>query len=357
MGDRSAIEWCDATWNPLIGCARVSEGCRHCYAERMAKRLQAMGQEAYAGTVDHNGRWTGKVSFVQSALDLPFKWRKPRRIFVNSMSDIFHPSVSDSWRNDILHIIKATPRHTYMILTKRPEEMAAYFAWDHGPKYGAPMPANLWLGVSVEDQATADARIPWLLRTPAAVRFASYEPALGPVDFTRVPFTDGDGRHRQDALTGHAYMHGTGRDDNPDMLVRIDKPLLPRLDWVICGGESGPNARPMHPDWARGVRDQCAETRVPFFFKQWGEWLPDSQFQSAGIDDDPECSRFECAFWDPDFDKWEMVGRAIWCDWNDYPEDSGVGRVGKARAGRLLDGVTHDAFPTVPNTTTTTTND
>ena len=279
--NKTLIEWTDATWNPVRGCSRVSEGCRHCYAERMAARFSRSGQPfaGFAHLVDGKPRWTGKIGLVQSALDLPLCWRKPRRIFVNSMSDLFHENLPDGAIDRIFAVMALTPRHTFQILTKRPARMRTYLTdgevyrridwWNaetcSGDFYDAaaaareqrfgiehpwPLP-NVWLGVSVEDQATADARLPLLLDTPAAGRFVSAEPLLGPVtidDFLPAPF--------------------------PALDRAVSGRRGPCLDWVIAGGESGPGARPMHPDWARSLRDQCAPARVAFFFKQWGAWWP-----------------------------------------------------------------------------------
>lgn len=228
MGDKSKIEWTDATWNPVSGCTKVSQGCKNCYAERVFPR-------AYA-TSARLGREFTDVRCHPVRLNQPVRWKRPRKIFVNSMSDLFHEAVPDEFIWDIFDVMFRTHQHTYQILTKRADRMLKFCSSERA--FAKPLP-NVWLGVSVEDQETADERIPLLLQTPAAVRFVSYEPALGPVDFRLTP--------------------------NPS-------PLTPSLDWVICGGESGPHARPMHPDWARSVRDQCQAAGVPFFFKQWGEW-------------------------------------------------------------------------------------
>jgi protein gp37 len=276
---KSAIEWTDETWNPIAGCTKVSAGCKHCYAEQMAKRLVAMGQEKYAGTVDESGRWTGKITFDEKALLAPLRWKKSRMVFVNSMSDLFHEGVPDEFIDRVFGVMSVTPEHTYQILTKRPARMAAYLSkpwpalaaglrgmayrihdcaieiarevgiskinsWDSLPAFatGQPWPLpNVWLGTSVEHQEAADERIPHLLKCPAAVRFLSCEPLLEAVDLGN--FMCDYWRH---GLTLGNY-----------------------LDWVICGGESGPGARSMHPDWARSIRDQCVAAKVPFFFKQW----------------------------------------------------------------------------------------
>lgn len=273
MGNNTAIEWSDASWNPLVGCSRVSEGCRHCYAERQAYRAEAMGISRYDGITRKVGgeiRWTGKVALVESALALPLKWKTPRRIFVNSMSDLFHEQVKDEWIAAIFAVMFMAGHHVYQILTKRPERMHRWLTWfqDQPDKAGlllealadvspqaldwpmgraktGPWPKpHIWLGVSIEDQATADARIPLLLQTPAAVRWVSYEPALGPVDFARV-----------------RIPHG---------LVEINGGELPGLDWIVVGGESGPGARPFDLAWARQTIAQGREAGVLVFCKQLG---------------------------------------------------------------------------------------
>lgn len=289
------IEWTDSTWNPLRGCSRVSEGCRNCYAERVAYRFSGAGQpyEGLAALKNGHASWTGKVELVEKHLLDPLRWgpirqydaddgeRYPdrsRRIFVNSMSDLFHESVPDEWIDRIFAVMALCPQHIFQVLTKRPARMHQYLHGacgriadrvialraERGDK-GAVVPlphiqpgspwwplANVWLGVSVENQAAADERIPLLLQTPAAVRFISAEPLLGPVSIDRWLLS----------VAGLICRR------------EIGGPLWPNLDWVICGGESGPGARPMHPDWARSLRDQCVSAGVPFFFKQWGKWKP-----------------------------------------------------------------------------------
>ena len=356
------IEWADRVWNPVRGCSRVSQGCDHCYAERMATRFSRPGYwgEGFAKQVHGQPHWTGRVALVEDMLLKPLSWRAPAdgsrlRVFVNSMSDLFHESLPDEAIDRVFAVMALCPHLDFLVLTKRPERMrphlqykailariayyagnmmengdAAYDAVRTGPW---PLP-NVWLGVSVEDQATADERGPLLLDTPAAVHFVSYEPAQGPVDFTRL---DGMERYRREmvayweahpeaadelnapigntceynALTGEAYAYPPGYIDG-----------LPRLDWIICGGESGPGARPMHPDWARSVRDQCAAAGVAYFFKQWGEWGPDCL----------------CGGKQPHM----MVPR---------PQPGPLGgmfRCGKKAAGRLLDGREHNEFPRSP---------
>ena len=215
MAQTSNIEWTEATWNPVTGCTKVSPGCKFCYAERMAKRLRAMGTDRY--------RDGFRLTLQPDILDAPLRWRKPRVIFVNSMSDLFHPGVPDEFVGRVFEVMKAVPRHTFQVLTKRPERVAAL-------RDELPWPANVWIGASVEssDYGWRSERLAEV--NAAAVRFLSVEPLLGPV---------------------------------PDL-------PLENIDWVIAGGESGPGARPMEPGWVRAVRDRCEARAVPFFFKQWG---------------------------------------------------------------------------------------
>lgn len=244
------IEWTDRTWNPVTGCNKVSQGCKNCYAEVMHRRQMAMNPHKYTKPFLHGA----EVHYDE--LDKPLHWRKPSMVFVNSMSDLFHPGVDFQFIVEVFQIMRRCPQHTFQILTKRPEIMLEFMAWipntinsttrllnPFGVPY-APLP-NVWLGVSCEDQAAADERIPLLLQVPAAVRFLSCEPLLGDLDIIR--------------WMPHDYMpeNQTGW-----------------IDWVIVGGESGHHARLMHPDWVRDIREQCRLGGVPFFFKQWGEWYP-----------------------------------------------------------------------------------
>lgn len=214
MAARSSIEWTDATWNPVTGCTKVSQGCKFCYAERFAIRLQAMGNPRY-----DNGF---RVTLHHDLVDLPLRWRKPRKIFVASMSDLFHDDVPFEFIHAVFQTIVVTPQHIYQVLTKRVHRAAELV-----PRL--PWPPNLWIGTSVESEEVVG-RIEYLRRIPAKVRFLSLEPLLGPL------------------------------------------PNLPLegINWVIVGGESGPGARPLDPDWVRDIRDQCLRRRIPFFFKQWG---------------------------------------------------------------------------------------
>lgn len=225
MGSSSDIEWTDATWNPVAGCAVLSPGCTNCYAMRMAARLHAMGQPKYENLTRKSGRryvWTGTVRLDWDSLEVPKGWRKGRRVFVNSMSDLFHEDVPIDFIKAVFGVMESTQRHTYQLLTKRAErlrELAEGLAW----------PANAWMGVSVES-ADYVQRIDMLRDTPARVKFLSLEPLIGPL---------------------------------PDLNLR-------GIDWVIVGGESGPGARPIDPAWVRAIRDQCLAEAVPFHFKQWG---------------------------------------------------------------------------------------
>ncbi|MCH7573581.1 MAG: phage Gp37/Gp68 family protein [Candidatus Marinimicrobia bacterium] len=316
MKHGTAIEWTHIpgykgeTWNPTVGCTKVSSGCTNCYAERLVNgRLKHIYPDGF-----------DKVILRPDRLETPLRWKKPRAIFVDSMSDLFHENISAEFIDKVLAVAALTPQHIYMILTKRPERMQWHIDelldevgrkhlidsimdqpdWVSLPKGRSfpryievwPLP-NVWLGVSVEDQATADERIWHLLQTPAAVRFVSYEPALGPVNFNGLQ------------ADGVAYSAL-----EPGNLVKE------HIDQIIAGGESGPRARPSHPDWFRTTRDQCAAAGVPFFFKQWGEWIGQNllEFDHAK----QTCTKVD--------------------GWLFY-------KVGKKAAGHLLDGVAHQAWP------------
>ncbi|PKP11976.1 MAG: phage Gp37/Gp68 family protein [Bacteroidetes bacterium HGW-Bacteroidetes-4] len=274
----SKIEWTNETWNPIIGCSKVSPGCENCYAETMAKRLATINTTDYYRSVvcerahvDPSG-WNGRTSFIEHQLNKPLKRKKPTMYFVCSMGDLFHESVPFEWIDKIMEVIARSPEHTFQILTKRPGRMLEYFSderdfasdWSFGDKYleeairfklGLPLP-NVWLGVTAENQEQAIKRVPILLQIPAAVRFVSVEPMLGPVDLTHMDSTS-------ESDPGYNALY-CGPDDEGDLQTIID--------WVICGGESGHNARPMHPNWVRDLQKQCKDANAPFFFKQWGEW-------------------------------------------------------------------------------------
>lgn len=305
MSDKTGISWTEATWNPCSGCTKVSAACKFCYAERDWPRLVHL--PAYAG------RKFTDVACHPERLDQPLRWKRPRRIFVNSMGDLFHEDVPDGFIDQVFavmglsYVTRETP-HIFQVLTKRPERMHAYLndpdtAWRvtramkaMGPKGGLPgenssptwpLP-NVWLGVSIEDQATADERILLLLETPAAVRWISAEPLLGQVDLS----------------VEYMAMKCGGKYPFKRLPAEHRTKIIDLLDWVVCGGESGPKARPMHRDWARSLRDQCEAANTPYYFKQWGEFAPVSGL--GGVT---------------------------------------MARVGRKQAGRLLDGKLHDDYP------------
>lgn len=264
MSDNTSIEWSDATWNPATGCTKVSPGCDNCYAETFAER--------WRGTPGHHFENGFDLTLRPERLGQPLRWRRPRRIFVNSMSDLFHADVPDEFIAEVFAVMAAAHWHTFQILTKRHGRMRNLLtrpSFRDNLAHLAPWPLpNVHLGVSVETQQWADIRIPALLDTPAAVRWISAEPLLGPVDLTRYvcPHRWLD-RRADDASR---WVCTCGLDTGMDGAFPIRPPAL---DWVIVGGESGPGARPMHPDWARGLRDQCQVAEVPFFFKQAGAVL------------------------------------------------------------------------------------
>jgi protein gp37 len=322
VAETTTIEWTrnddgtpGRTWNPATGCTKISAGCDNCYAETIAERFR--GHAAFPKGFD--------VQLRHEKVNDPLTWRKPTRVFVNSMSDLFHQDIDAAWIADIFAVMAAAQKHTFQLLTKRHARMRhllndpAFVDQVRSRAHGKGLPAdqwqwpltNVWLGVSVEDQKWADIRIPALLHTPAAVRFLSCEPLLGPVDLKQAVIPMGS--ERGHGLTA-SYVHAGGCCTN----------RLHGIDWVIAGGESGRKARAMHPDWARGLRDQCAQASIPFFFKQWGEWAPTGYLVIGGT------SRGAYLIGDPVDDLGHRVE---------------VHRIGKKAAGRELDGRTHDAFP------------
>lgn len=272
------IEWADRVWNPVTGCTKCSPACDNCYAERMSKRL--------AGRFGYPADEPFRVTLHEDKLFEPRFWANPARIFVGSMTDLFHPDVPFAWLDQIFATMGQCKRHTFLLLTKRPERMQEYLL--QGCEWRLP---NVWLGTTIWDQASADRAVPILLSTPAAKRFVSVEPMLGPVEL---------GPRFRKSLSWSNYS------------------ALDALNWVICGGETGPGARPMHPDWPRSLRDQCQAAGVPFFFKQWGEWSGILQ-RSLETRIVPKA--------DGSRSGWKMF------------------RVGKKRAGRVLDGRTWEEVP------------
>lgn len=323
MSGKTGIEWTDSTWNPVVGCSAVSPGCAHCYAERMAHRLHHLPEyEGLTVLRDSGPRWTGEVRCLPERLEEPLRRRKPTMYFVNSMSDLFHEDVPDDFILSVMNTIRAAHEngHTFQVLTKRAERMRDFisrlqfdnagsgrmYLQDKGlnrqglPISFAPVMRQLWLGFSAEDQKRFDERWAAFKGTPAAVVMVSLEPLLGPI-----------------VLPGDFLELGSRA-------------------WVIAGGESGPGARPMHPNWARDIRDQCTAAKVPFFFKQWGEW--------EALNEPSDCPQIVTG------NKKRL--RVIGIDGNigrtENPTYVLVARVGKRAAGRLLDGVEHNEFPEAP---------
>jgi protein gp37 len=327
MSDDSKIEWTDATWNPVTGCTEVSPGCDHCYAKTFAER--------WRGTPGHHFEQGFDLVLRPERLEQPIRWKKPRRIFVNSMSDLFHDEVPDTFILQVFSVMQQADQHTFQLLTKRHGRMRSLMPWigrklsEDGETW--PLP-NVWLGVSVENQQWADIRIPALLATPAEVRFLSCEPLLGPVDIARyidperecnchVPAMDGAGQH---SAACRCFIQ-------------------PEISWVIVGGESGHGARPMHPDWARSLRDQCSAAGVAFHFKQWGEWAPHRL--DGGTHVNSRMSRTRDQHQSHRFAPDGTAYVASEPDLYSYPGMASLLRVGKTKAGRELDGRTWDEFP------------
>jgi protein gp37 len=326
MSDNTTIEWTDATWNPITGCSVVSAGCKHCYAMKLAGTRLRNHPSREGLTVDTGAGpvWNGQVRFNEQWIDQPLRWKRPRRVFVCAHSDLFHQNVDNEWLDRVFEVMARAPQHTFQVLTKRPARMAAYVNSrhaemnvrdavkydDHAPSLQWPL-SNVWLGVSVEDQETSDDRIPLLLQTPAATRFLSLEPLIARVDldYTRANFADG----------------------------------LPWIDWAIVGGESGAGARPMHPDWARELRDHCKAHKVPFFFKQWGEFHPatDHDLDEMGCLSDPIVIHTSGAREYRPLEAFMLTGPGAQPGW------VGMCKLGKKRAGRMLDGREHNAFPPI----------
>lgn len=379
MSDNTKIEWTDATWNPITGCSVVSPGCTNCYAMHLAGTRLRNHPSRTGLTRESAGRhvWNGQVRLNEEWLQQPIQWKRPRRVFVCAHGDLFHESVPDEWITRVFAVMALSPQHTFQVLTKRAKRMFAFLIqrtrefeqdglqspiaeymrresraaghalpgnaplylydnddyWRTDPKHIQRTPGwplrHVHLGVSVEDQQRADERIPYLLQTPASVRWLSCEPLLGPVDLERPrPGPDLD-------------QGGAGKICQPWLIQS-------GIDWVVVGGESGHNARPMHPDWARSLRDQCAAAGVPFFFKQWGEWLPRSRCHHTFADGQ------SLADLDPGAEKWRSI-RLTHSGGNGHElaaaeggDDAYMQLVGKKFAGRLLDGVEHNGYPVTP---------
>lgn len=335
MSDKTGIEWTDATWNPVTGCTKVSPGCDNCYAETFSERFRGTPGHYFEGGFD--------IQLRPNKLDQPLRWKKPRRIFVNSMSDLFHKDVPDTYVAQVFGVMALAQHHIFQILTKRHGRMRSLLGSDdviYGRSFESmvrnvahntrnnlrradlpdaddlpwPLP-NVWLGVSTEDQKWADIRIPALLETPAAVRFISAEPLLGPINL--------------EMLAGKTLGWNALDDESLEH---------PALDWVIVGGESGHNARPMHPDWARSLRDQCVEAEVPFLFKQWGEFAHIDRRDVREGDVWVIGEGLQSVPWRPDTEGAEAHR------WGPH-RDEIMRRIGKKAAGRELDGRAWDDYP------------
>lgn len=350
MADHSSIEWTDATWNPITGCSIVSPGCTHCYAMTLAGTRLRHHPSRAGLTIDTKAGpvWNGEVRLNTEWLTQPLHWRRPRMIFVGAHGDLFHESVPDAWIDRVFAVMALAPQHTFQVLTKRSARLRAYFdgrraafgrasdallELSHGLSEAAHDAAvdrldyfdsagiaqrNIWLGVSAEDQQRADERVPDLLATPAAIRFVSAEPLLGPLDFTRILAPNR--LSYWDALTGRRW------NESGELFG------FPRLDWIIVGGENGPRA--MHPDWARAIRDQCAPTTVAFHFKQWGSFSPTAISRERFLSPLPEHEGERIAAAGGEFTT--IPGE---------PDVVVMRRVGKKAAGRLLDGIEHNGMP------------
>lgn len=324
MAENSKIEWTDHTFNPWTGCTKVSPGCDHCYAESWSKRAGDKVGKWGPGAPrvrTNKANWRKPVQWEKNAAKFFEQHGRRQRVFCSSLADVFDNEVPSSWRYDLFNLILSTPSLDWLLLTKRignaarmidevlPESMKSLppehpLAW--------PWP-NVWLGATITSQAEADRDIQKLLAVPARVRFLSMEPLLGPVDLTSI----------RQLLEGESYTEGNVLVRKSTLERGADRPSV---DWVIVGGESGPGARPMHPGWARSLRDQCQAAGVPFLFKQWGEWIPAGQSAAARV-----ANGFAPIKEFQHLDGWRMQ------------------RIGKKAAGRLLDGVEHNGFPEVRN--------
>lgn len=408
MSTKSKIEWthrngeAGGTWNPLLGCDKVSDGCTHCYAilqcwikqHNPNPKIKAAFEGLVEQRPDGSLNWTGKVRELPERLAIPFKQKAPTTWFVNSLSDLFHEDVSDDFIAQVFGVMALTPHHTYQILTKRPDRMLKWFTgkrllentaeyvawwasklpglpeiiWDSrgsdidrywnipmsversdddpdkrsGNEYrpmtvkertvhcakrrawpGWPLP-NVWIGVSAENQKTADERIPLLLKTPAVIRFLSCEPLLGPIQL---------------GIGGDFYDYGVGKDESGG----------PKIHQVIAGGESGKDSRPMHPEWAMDLRDQCQEAGVAFFFKQWGDWQPRGDEHGCwSVKDSIPGKEQRHVFYTPHPNMHTPVTvlrSTPHPERGEYYHQWMMQRVGKHAAGRILDGRTWDEFP------------
>lgn len=319
MADTTNIEWCDSTFNPWIGCTRVSPACDDCYAARStpARTLGVAWGPGEPRRRTSEANWKLPEQWQRQAAAFRAQHGRRRRVFCASLADVFDNEVPDEWRVDLFKLIAATPDLDWLLVTKRIGNVARML----GDWQTVPLLPNIWLGITVVNQAEVDRDVPKLLRVPARVRFLSVEPMLGPIDLGFMEPCDHTRRSHDDVGCWKA------------------------LSWVICGGESGPKARPMHPDWARSLRDQCAAARVPFLFKQWGEWAEvdgDKPTRTFRVESDiGETLASRC-------DGFISLAGEFVRSMDDAATDDpyrGMQRLGKKAAGRLLDGRTHDGFP------------
>lgn len=338
MAETSAIEWTDSTFNPWIGCTKISPACDHCYAE------------ALMDTRHHRVKWGGERSRTSAGnWQQPRRWQKQadaffaehgrrQRVFCSSLADVFDNQVPTEWRDDLWALIRDTPALDWLLLTKRPQNiekmLPIYPVWGE-------IKGRVWLGTTVEDQKRANQNIPHLIKHDAAVRFVSIEPMLGPIDLNYVDFMRDcpqDCEHGHVDPSTNAFecrrCEDTGKTDELG------------IDWVIAGGESGPQARPSHPDWFRSLRDQCAAAGVPFLFKQWGEWAPGECASRAPTKTEQTATFYDEGWTGPT--GWSFGSVTVRQSEEMHRDDEpDVWRFGKKHAGRRLDGVEHNGFPQV----------
>ena len=317
MAEDTAISWCDSTFNPWIGCTKVGPGCDHCYAEalmdtRWHKVQWGAGQQRQRTSA---ANWRKPLLWEREHEAFALMHSRRRRVFCASLADVFDNEVEPAWRADLFALIAQTPHLDWLLLTKRIGNAKAML----GDYKTVPLLPNIWLGATVVNQEEADRDIPKLLAVPARVRFLSIEPMLEQIE-----------------LRTRGYFNYCER---PDRTGRADGThvLRPPLDWVICGGESGPNARPMHPDWVRSLRDQCAAAGVPFHFKQWGEWTPGENVERVRGTVDTAFLWDEC--------NWSIHPLNLATDHGHIDDQPDLYRVGTKAAGRLLDGIEHNGSP------------
>lgn len=322
MAENSAIEWTDHTFNPWIGCTKVGPGCDHCYAETLSRAR--LGVEWGLGKPRRRTKdWAKPLRWNRAAAAFAeANGGRKQRVFCASLADVFDNEVDPAWRRDLFDLIAATPNLDWLLVTKRignVTKMLENIGIGH-------LPAHVWLGITVVNQTEADRDIPKLRAAPATIRFLSVEPMQGAIDLDELLYLP-----CPNSLDGLPMDPSTGAYECCSRCDWTGISCEPALDWVICGGESGSGARPIHPDWARTLRDQCDAAQVPFLFKQWGEWAPS---ENCTID----CTA-EALIYDATAKEWRKSIDGGWIG------DQAMCRVGKKRAGRLLDGVEHNGFP------------